>query len=83
MEKILINLNVPSIEKEFDILLPSFFTIGEVIPLLVEALNNISQNMYLSSKCEVLCRANPEMVLLNHLTVAEYGIRHGETLFLI
>lgn len=83
MEKVLVNLKVPSIEKDFDILLPCFFTIGEIVPLLIEALKNMSQNMYISSGMEVLCRANPEMVLLKHITVADYGIGHGEVLILI
>lgn len=82
MNKVLVTLRVPSVEGEFDVLIPDFLPIGEVTVLLAEAVSDITQNMYVSSGCEILCRRNPDMALHPKYTLAEYGVEHGECLYL-
>ena len=82
MNKKLITLVVPSVEEEFDILVPDFLVIKELIKLLAEAVSDITQNMYVSSGCEVLCRREPDMILDEEYTLQEYGLQNGEYLYL-
>lgn len=82
MDKVLITLIVPSVEEEFDVLIPEFLSIGEIIRLLTEAVSDITQNMYVPSGGEVLCRSNPVMLLNAEHVMAEYEVAHGERLYL-
>lgn len=82
MDKILVTLVVPSVEEKFDVLIPKFLTVAEVVDLLAEAVADVTQHMYVSSGSEVLCRSNPAMVLFPDRTMQEYGVEHGECLYL-
>lgn len=82
MEKILITLKVPSVQLEQDVMIPDFLSVREIIKLLTEAVTDLTQNMYISSGEEVLCRENPDMILNERYTLQDYGVEHGETLYL-
>lgn len=82
MEKILITLKVPSVQLKYDVMVPDFLTVREVIALLKEAVVGLTQNRYVPSGEEVLCRENPPMVLDQKYTLGNYGIEHGECLYL-
>ncbi len=82
MEKILVTLKVPSVQLEQDVMIPDFLPVKEVIKLLTEAVADLTQNMYVSSGQEVLCRNAPTMVLNGKYTLQDYGVEHGETLYL-
>jgi uncharacterized ubiquitin-like protein YukD len=82
MNKLLVTLVVPCIEKKFNVLIPDFLTVKEVIALLVEAVMDATQNMYVSSGSEVLCRSDPEMVLKSDATLSSYQVAQGESLYL-
>lgn len=82
MDKILVTLIVPSIGEEFDVLIPGFLKIKEVKALLAEAVSDITQNMYVPSGGEILCRGNPRMILNMECTMMEYEVVHGECLYL-
>lgn len=82
MEKILITLKVPSVQLEQDVMIPDFLPVKEIIKLLTEAVVDFTQNMYISSGEEVLCRNAPDMVLNERYTLQDYGVEHGETLYL-
>ena len=82
MEKILITLKVPSVQLEQDVMIPDFLPVKEIIKLLTEAVVDLTQNMYISSGEEILCRKAPDMVLNDRYTLQDYGVEHGETLYL-
>lgn len=82
MNKVLVTLVVPSVEESFDVLIPDFLPIEEVAALLAEAVSDVTQDMYVASGNEILCRRNPDMVLHPKYTLAEYGVEHGECLYL-
>ena len=44
-----INLSVPAIEESYDVLIPSFMTVGELTPMLAKAVEELSNNSYVSS----------------------------------
>lgn len=49
MGKILITLKVPSVEQKFDVLVPDFLPVKDVIPLMAEAVSELTRMMYVSS----------------------------------
>lgn len=82
MEKILITLKVPSVQMEQDVMIPDFLPVKEIIKLLTEAVADLTQNMYIPSGDEVLCRKTPEIILNERYTLQDYGVEHGEILYL-
>lgn len=82
MDKILITLIVPSVEEQFDVLIPDFLKIKDITALLAEAVSDITQNMYVPSGSEILCRRNPQMVLNMERAMLDYRLAHGECLYL-
>lgn len=53
--KLLITLDVASISQSFEVLVPDFLKIKELIPLFVKIAEELSGNMYQSSGTEFLC----------------------------
>lgn len=83
MGKILITLKVPSVEQKFDVLVPDFLPVKDVIPLMAEAVSELTKMMYVSSGAEVLCRDDPSEIFNGEYTLRDYGVADGEYLFLI
>lgn len=82
MNKILICLHVPAIERSFDILAPLDMKIKELTKTIVKGVIDMSNNSYISSKEERLNLRNN--ILLNpKLTLQSYGLSDGEEIFLI
>lgn len=82
MEKLLITLKVPCVQQKYDVMIPDFLEIKEIVNLLSDAVSNLTQHMYVSSGKEVLCRDDPAMILNKEYTLRDYGIEHGECLYL-
>lgn len=83
MNKILVKLYVPMIEKQFDIWIPLNKRICNVIKLLVKVIDDFSRGYYKPKKLPTLYdRATAEPYDVN-LTVRETSIRNGTELVLI
>ncbi|WP_418745977.1 hypothetical protein [Frisingicoccus sp.] len=82
MDKILISLYVPSINQHFDVLLPSFMEINSLIPMITEALADITQYRYVPSGEEILCNSSSGILYDRNHTVEECGIRYGEKVYI-
>ena len=83
MGKILITLKVPSAEQKFDVLVPDFLPVRDVIPLMAEAVSELTRMMYVSSGSEVLCRNDPSEIFSREYTMKDYNVTDGECLYLI
>ena len=83
MEKILIMLKVPSAGQKVDVLVPDFLPVREIIPLMVEAVSEITRQMYVFSGNEILCRDDPPMIFQGEYTLKDYRVNNGECLYLI
>ena len=83
MEKIIIHLEIPSIEKGFDMYIPTFMTIKELTKLVVQAVVELSDQHYVVSGNEVLCHKEKEIMLLQEMTVESYDIQNGDHIILI
>ena len=83
MGKLLVRISVPAISDRFDIWVPDFLPIRELIPLIVETLEQMTRNAYASSHSEVLCLTDPQRILPEDGTLKSLGVRNGEQLILI
>ncbi len=65
----MITLKVPSVEQKFDVLVPDFLPVKDVIPLMAEAVSELTRMMYVSSGAEVLCRDDPSEIFNGEYTL--------------
>ena len=77
---ILINLTIPALAKKYDVLIPSFLTVGELTPLIVKAVEDLSEQRYHASGGELLC--SEYGYLDSQLTLYQHNIKNGEQLWL-
>lgn len=81
--KYLIRLVVPSINASFEILIPDFLLIRDISALLSVGVAELSGNTYVPSGEESLCMEQWNHPLDGQRTLLDYGIGHGDTLYLI
>lgn len=81
--KILINVSVPAIEEKYDVLIPKFLRVRTVTTLIAEAVEHLSNHMYVSSGEEYLCSADKNILLRPNATLERYGIQNGDHLILM
>lgn len=82
MNKILIELAVPSIEEHFDLFVPVNVPVGQLCELLADGLTQMTNGHYCSSGRELLCLNAPNKLLAKDLTLGDYGIYNGDKLVL-
>ena len=82
MEKVLVNLFVPSLDENFDIYIPKFLTVGEITPLIAQMMEELTQHRYMSSGQEIICSIEQNTVLHREYTLSDYSIKHGEHILL-
>ena len=82
MEKLLVTIEVPSVEQSFDLVVPETLTPQLLIQLLYQLLAELTGNAYVPSGPELLCRREDRSVLPIDLPLNEIGIRMGDHLIL-
>lgn len=83
MNKILVCLEVPSISQSYELYVPDFLTVRELIPLLVKAVKELSDSLYAASECVLLCAKEQNVLLDEKATLFDYAIGHGDHLVMI
>ena len=83
MMKILVNVSVPAIGENYDILVPDSLRIRSATALIAEAVENLSDHKYVSSGTECLCSADKNILLRENGTLERYGIKNGDHLVLM
>ena len=83
MKKILINLFVPAIEKNFDVFVPSDMLVSQIKTQLIEGVSNISGFKYVSSGDENLCVKCNYEVLNDEKYIGECDVCDGDTIILL
>ncbi len=81
--KILVNVYVPAIGERYDILVPDFLRIRSVTSLIANAVENLSDHLYVPSGEECLCSAEKNIMLRSTTTLETYGIRNGDHLIMM
>ena len=80
--KILVSVSVPSLSEAFDVLVPDFVEIGRIIPLMVSAVEELTNHAYVTSGQELLCLKEQNLLLRRDATLSAYGVKNGDHLLL-
>ena len=83
MNKVLVRLYVPSLEKEYDVWIPINKKIHKIISLLVKSIYELSGGYYNPLKLPMLYEKNTSNMYDINLNVKECNIRNGTELILI
>ena len=81
--KVLIKLLVPEIDEEYDIFLPINKKIGNIINLLIKAVNELSNNTFQGNNFTELCNANTGEIYKIDTLLKNTNIRNNTKLVLI
>ena len=82
MDKVVVKLYVPFIEEAYDVKIPLFLTVGEIIPLLTKSIATLSDGRFYVKGNEILCVKEKNILLDYRHYLYEYGIRNGDMLVL-
>ena len=77
MEKILIGLYVPAVQKHFDLFVPSKLSIRELTELLSTGVDDLSNGGFSRTGSEMLCMKEPDMLLQPDKNLYDYGVEDG------
>jgi hypothetical protein len=83
MEKILVEVFVPSIEKTFDVYIPQNLKMFEIEILLSTSIAELSSGYFAKSNDTVLCDRKNGIILDINKSALELGLQNGSTLMLI
>jgi hypothetical protein len=83
MNKIIIKLFVPKIDREYDVFIPTNKRISSVIALLVKAINELSNGSFSPSQMPMLYNKITAQSYDINMTIKESDIRNGTELILI
>lgn len=81
--KILVNVHIPAISQEYDILVPDDLRIKLVVALIAGAVEGLSNRLYVPSGEECLCSVEKDILLRHSATLEHYGIRNGDHLIMM
>ena len=83
MEKLLINLYVPSLMQDYDLFVPQEVEIQKTLSLIADGVVELSGGRYQKSGKEVLIRDGTNKPLHPWKTLYDYDIMDGERLILV
>lgn len=83
MDKYLVDVYLPSLRKHFDVFLPANKLIGDVVSLLINIVESLSDNSFEGTVDTVLINAVDGEVYNFNTTVFDSGIRNSAKLILI
>lgn len=83
MDKVLVKVYVPMLEKIYDVWIPSHKRIYNVIDLLIKAVNELNDNCYRTDKLPMLYDKLTAEVYDINLSIKDSTIRSGTELVLL
>ena len=83
MDKVLVKVYVPMLEKIYDVWIPSHKRIYNVIDLLIKAVNELNDNCYIPDKLPMLYDKLTAEVYDINLSIKDSTIRSGTELVLL
>lgn len=81
--KLLVNVYIPAIAENYDILIPDSLRIKNVANLIAGIVEELSNYLYVASGEECLCSADKNIMLRANVTLKKYGIKNGDHLILM
>jgi hypothetical protein len=83
MDKVLIQVFVPVLERSFDMFVPLRLPMYEVVELVKRAVEELSEGSFRADESTVLCRREDGTILNINQSVYELKIQNGSKLMLI
>lgn len=83
MNKVLVSLYIPALGQKYDVYIPVFLAVKDVIVLLSKAIENLVDGKFKASGEELLCEKGRNILLDNNHCIEDYGIKNGDELILI
>ena len=83
MEDLLVNVEVPSIQENYDIFVPSGLQIALLTDVLANGVLELTNGRYQKSGMEMLMRLDPDVLLDPGKTIEDYHIENGARLMLL
>lgn len=83
MNRIKVEVYLPAIMKSFDVQLPADLQLSKAIPLLAQALSQLSGTSYVPDATPLLCERDSGGILNINMTAWNLGLRNGSRLMLI
>lgn len=83
MDKVLVEIYVPVLERSFDMFIPKGSSMAQVLELIKKAVKEMSDGRFVADENTAICyRENGTIININ-LSVADLEIRNGSKLMLI
>lgn len=83
MDKVLVNLNVPTIERKYNLWIESNQTIYGAIKLMIKGINELNEGYYNPQKTPLLFNKETGMMYDINLTIKEANIINGTEIILM
>ena len=82
MNKLLVEVYIPTIGKAYDVLIPSKAKVYELTPLISAAIKRLSDGLFIADDA-TLCDELKGTIYRNNMSVEEMGLRNGSRIMLI
>lgn len=83
MEKVLVEVFVPVLDRSFDIFIPLQSPMYEVLELIKKAVKEMSDGRFIANENTAICHREDGTIININLSVYELEIRNGSKLMLI
>lgn len=83
MEKVLVEVFVPVLDRSFDIFIPLQSPMYEVLELIKKAVKEMSDGRFIANENTAVCHREDGTIININLSVYELEIRNGSKLMLI
>lgn len=83
MEKVLVEVFVPVLDRSFDIFIPQSSPMYEVLELIKKAIKEISDGRFVADSTTAICYREDGTIININLSVYELELRNGSKLMLI
>lgn len=83
MDKALIEVYVPVLDRSFDMFIPLTSPMHDVLELIKKAVSEMSDGRFVANANTTICNREDGTIININLSVYELGIRNGSKLMLI
>jgi hypothetical protein len=83
MDKILVEIYLPSVNKNYDVYIPVKSKLYEISTLLARAFNELSGDYFSAAEDTVICDRVTGMILNINMSAEGLGLRNGSKLMFI
>ncbi len=83
MDKVLIEVFVPALDRTYDLFIPAHPPLHRVLELIKKAVADLSDGRFVANEGTALCRREDGEILDINISVYELGIQNGSKLMLI